>query len=95
MGVSHIILGVGQHKITSAQEHFNRIFFVSSYAYLNKSAAKRLTERNGSNVIKIVIQQWFKFELILVTSVIVNEGRGSPTQFLKGATQASSHSNLV
>ena len=30
------MLGVGQQKITSAQEHFNSILFVSSYAYLNK-----------------------------------------------------------
>ena len=95
MGVSYIISRLDQLKIISAQENFNRMCFVSNYAYLNKSAAKRFTERNRSNVIKIVMQQWFKFELMLVTAVIVNEERGSRTQFWKGATQASFHSNLV
>jgi hypothetical protein len=61
---------VGQQKIISAQENGNGIFFVSNYAYLNKSAE-----------MLIVMQQRFKFELILVTAVIVNEGRGSRTQF--------------
>ena len=50
MGVSYIILRVGQQKIIAAQENFNRNFFVSYYEYLNKSDEKKLTERNGRTV---------------------------------------------
>ena len=50
MGVSYIILRVGQQKIISAQENVNRILFASNYTYLNKPAEKKFTERNGRNV---------------------------------------------
>jgi hypothetical protein len=43
------MLRVGQQKIISAQENGNGIFFVSNYAYLNKSAE-----------MLIVMQQRFK-----------------------------------
>ena len=57
----------------------NRILFVSNYAYLNKSAEK--SSQKETEEILIVMKQLLKFELILVTVTIVNEGRVSRTQF--------------
>jgi len=50
MGVSYIILKWANERSFQLKKILIGFFFVSNYAYLNKSAEKKFTERNGRNV---------------------------------------------